>query len=167
MPQKFIRYRVKPEKISENRLLIEGVFRELQAKSPKDVRYLVLKLSDGTFCHLVQDVSKTIPSLDAFAAFRRGGQERRLEEPQQIDAEVVGNYRMLFMLSIGWRVVAGSSLARTVIQDARLAAISGASPSPRSRSSFPVCRGRPPAEAFPRGILTKSINRRNDLPRER
>jgi hypothetical protein len=54
----------------------------------------VLKLSDGTFCHLVH-VSKTIPSLDAFAAFRRGGQERRLEEPQQLDAEVVGNYRML------------------------------------------------------------------------
>jgi hypothetical protein len=53
------------------------------------VRYLVLKLSDGTFCHLVEDGSKTIASLEAFAAFRRGG------EPQQLEATVIGNYRML------------------------------------------------------------------------
>jgi hypothetical protein len=32
MPQKFIRYRVKPEKISENQLLIEGVFRYRQSR---------------------------------------------------------------------------------------------------------------------------------------
>ena len=72
MPPKLIRYRVKPEKIEENQRLIEDVFRELHAKSPKDARYLVLKLSDGTFCHLFEDTTKTIPNLDAFAAFRRG-----------------------------------------------------------------------------------------------
>jgi hypothetical protein len=48
MPPKLIRYRVKPEKIEENQRLIEDVFRELHTKSPKDARYLVLKLSDGT-----------------------------------------------------------------------------------------------------------------------
>lgn len=90
-----VRYRAKPEKIEENQRLIEGVFRELQAKSPSDVRYLVLKLSDGTFCHLVEDVSKTIPSLEAFAAFQRGGKERRIDEPQQLEATIVGNYCML------------------------------------------------------------------------
>ncbi len=95
MSRRLIRYRVKPEKIEENQRLIEAVFRELHAKSPKDVRYLVFKLSDGNFCHLVEDGSKTIPSLDAFAAFRSGGEERRLEEPQQFEAAVVGNYRML------------------------------------------------------------------------
>jgi hypothetical protein len=90
-----VRYRAKPEKIEENQRLIEGVFRELQAKSPSDVRYLVLKLSDGSFCHLVEDGSKTIPSLEAFAAFQRGGKERRIDEPQQLEATIVGNYRML------------------------------------------------------------------------
>ena len=95
MSRRLIRYRVKPEKIEENQRLIEAVFRELHAKSPKDVRYLVFKLSDGNFCHLVEDGSKTIPSLDAFAAFRSGGEKRRLEEPQQFEAAVVGNYRML------------------------------------------------------------------------
>jgi hypothetical protein len=95
MPQRLVRYRVKPEKIKENQHLIEEVFRELRAKSPNGVRYLVLKLNDGTFCHLVEDGSKTIASLGAFAAFRRGGEERCLEEPQQLEATVVGNYRML------------------------------------------------------------------------
>ena len=95
MSPKLVRYRVKPEKIEENQRLIADVFRELDAKSPADVRYLVLKLSDGTFCHLFEDGSKTIPNLEAFAAFRRGGEELRLEEPQQLEATVVGNYRML------------------------------------------------------------------------
>jgi hypothetical protein len=95
MSPMLVRYRVKPDAIEDNVRLIGAVFRELHAKAPPDVRYLVLRLSDGTFCHLVEDASKTIPSLDAFAAFRHGGEERRLDEPQQLAATVVGNYRML------------------------------------------------------------------------
>jgi hypothetical protein len=95
MPPMLVRYRAKPDRIDENERLIGAVFRELHAKAPPDVRYLVLRLSDGTFCHLVEDGSKTIPSLDAFVAFRHGGEERRLDEPQQLQATVVGNYRML------------------------------------------------------------------------
>ena len=95
MSKKLVRYRVKPEKIEENQRLIEGVFRELHAKSPSDVRYLVIKLSDGTFFHLFEDGSRTIPTLDAFAAFRDGGEQRRLDEPQQLEVTVVGNYRTL------------------------------------------------------------------------
>jgi hypothetical protein len=98
MPRRFIRYRAKADKADENQRLVEGVFRELQAKSPADVRYLVLRLSDGTFCHLVEDGGKVIANLDTFDAFRRGGEERRLDEPQQLDATVVGNYRMLVEL---------------------------------------------------------------------
>jgi hypothetical protein len=95
MSRRLVRYRVKPEKIEENQGLIAEVFRELRAKSPKDVRYLVLRLSDGTFCHLVEDGSKTIPGLNAFAAFQRGAETRRLDEPQQLEATIIGNYRML------------------------------------------------------------------------
>jgi hypothetical protein len=90
-----VRYRAKTDRIDENERLIGAVFRELDATAPPDVRYLVLRLSDGTFCHLVEDGSKTIPSLDTFVAFRHGGEERRLDEPQQLQATVVGNYRML------------------------------------------------------------------------
>ena len=95
MSPRLIRYRARPDKADENQHLIEGVFRELHAKAPDQVRYLVLRLSDGTFCHLVDDSTKTVPNLDAFASFQRGGAERRLDEPQQLEATVVGNYRML------------------------------------------------------------------------
>jgi hypothetical protein len=95
MAKTLIRYRVKPEKIDENQQLVEDVFRELHAKSPKDARYLVFKLSDGTFCHLFEDSAGAIASLEAFAAFRAGGEDRRLDEPQRLEATIVGNYRML------------------------------------------------------------------------
>lgn len=95
MQRMLVRYRAKPEKIEENQHLIEGVFRELHAKSPNDVRYLVLRLSDGTFCHLVEDGSKTITGLEAFGAFQRGSKERRIDEPERLEATVIGNYRML------------------------------------------------------------------------
>jgi hypothetical protein len=95
MAHRLIRYRVKPGLVDENQRLIEAVFQELHAKAPEDVRYLVLKLNDGTFYHLVNDGSRTNPNLDAFDAFRAGGADRRLDEPQQLDAAVVGNYRML------------------------------------------------------------------------
>ena len=95
MPLRLIRYRAKPEKAEENQRLVEGVFRELAAKKPPLARYLVLRLADGTFCHLVDDDAKVVAGLDAFAAFRAGGEARRLDAPQQLDATVVGNYRML------------------------------------------------------------------------
>jgi len=47
-----VRYRTKPETADENARLIQAVFQELRAKSPDDVRYLALRLSDGTFIHV-------------------------------------------------------------------------------------------------------------------
>ena len=95
MSLRFIRYRAKSEKAEENQRLVEGVFRELQAKAPPQSRYLVLRLADGTFCHLIDDDARVVAGLDAFAAFRDGGAERRLDGPSQLEATVVGNYRML------------------------------------------------------------------------
>jgi hypothetical protein len=44
-----VRYRTKPEMAEENARLIHTVFQELRAKSPDDVRYLSVRLSDDTF----------------------------------------------------------------------------------------------------------------------
>ena len=55
MKRFLVRYKTKPEKAEENAGLIANVFRELHAKAPEDVRYLVLKLDDGTFLHFVVD----------------------------------------------------------------------------------------------------------------
>lgn len=99
MKRSLIRYRTKPERTEENERLIKGVFAELQAKSPAGVRYLALKLGDGSFIHFVavdDDAgANPVTRLAAFQAFQSGVKDRCLELPQSNDVTVVGNYRML------------------------------------------------------------------------
>jgi hypothetical protein len=91
------RYTTKPEKTEDNQRLIEEVFRELREKSPPGVRYLALKLDDGTFVHFVEteDSASPVSHLDAFRLFQSGINERCLEPPRTAAATIVGNYRML------------------------------------------------------------------------
>ena len=94
-----VRYRTKPGLAEENVRLIQAVFAELRAKSPDDVRYLSLKLSDDTFLHFsiadTPDGTSPIPRLDAFRLFQSGIKERCAESPQQTEATIVGGYRMI------------------------------------------------------------------------
>jgi hypothetical protein len=92
-----VRYKTKPDMTQENERLINGVFQELQAQSPAGVRYLVLKLPDGSFVHFAQGDTGTeaLTSLPAFRAFQSGIKERCLEPPQAGEVTIVGNYRML------------------------------------------------------------------------
>lgn len=97
MKRTLIRYRTKPEMTQQNQRLIENVFEELQARSPEGVRYMALKLGDGTFLHFVEtnDGSSPLPELEAFRSFQSGIRDRCAEPPQANDATIVGNYRML------------------------------------------------------------------------
>ena len=99
MKQTLVRYKTKPEKADENVRLIERVFRELKAKAPEGVRYMCLKLNDGTFVHFATvegaDGPHPITSLDAFRAFQGTIKERCMELPQSGDATIVGSYRMI------------------------------------------------------------------------
>jgi hypothetical protein len=94
-----VRYRTKPEMAEENARLIQAVFQELRAKSPDDVRYLSLRLGDDTFVHFsiaeTADGASPIPRLDAFRSFQSGLKERCTEPPQQTEATIVGNYRLV------------------------------------------------------------------------
>jgi hypothetical protein len=94
-----VRYKAKPEKAEENERLIESVFEELRVKSPGGVRYLALRLGDGSFVHLVasEGVGDDNPlcELTSFRGFLSGITARCLEPPQAEDATIVGNYRML------------------------------------------------------------------------
>jgi hypothetical protein len=85
--------------VEENARLIQAVFEELRAKSPDDVRYLSLGLSDDTFVHFsiaeTSDGASPIPRLDAFRSFQSGLKARCSEPPQQTGATIVGNYRMI------------------------------------------------------------------------
>jgi radical SAM superfamily enzyme with C-terminal helix-hairpin-helix motif len=94
-----VRYKTKPETAQENERLIQQVFQELQAKSPQGVRYLALKLGDGTFIHFstveAEDEASPIPQLEAFRSFQSGIKERCVEPPQSSAVTIVGNYRIL------------------------------------------------------------------------
>jgi hypothetical protein len=97
MKRTLVRYRTKPERAEENERLIGHVFQELQAKSPDGVRYLALRLDDGTFLHFIEtgDGTSPIPALEAFQSFQSGIKERCIEPPRAGGATIVGNYRML------------------------------------------------------------------------
>ena len=97
MKQTLVRYRTKPEKAQENQRLIEKVFEELHTKSPKGLRYLALRLGDGTFVHFVsvEEGAPSVTTLEAFRTFQDGIKERCAEPPQAGEVTIVGNYRML------------------------------------------------------------------------
>jgi len=99
MKRTLILYETKPEATRDNERLIEAVFRELKEKAPDGVRYMALKLEDGSFVHfsMVEDSGGAHPitSLDAFQAFQKGIKERCATPPRSRGAVVVGNYRML------------------------------------------------------------------------
>jgi radical SAM superfamily enzyme with C-terminal helix-hairpin-helix motif len=97
MKRILVRYRARPERAEENARLIEKVFEELRAKAPDGVRYLSLRLDDGTFIHFAETAegATPIPALEAFRSFQAGIKERCLEPPLSAEATIIGNYRML------------------------------------------------------------------------
>ncbi|HEY3687659.1 MAG TPA: nuclear transport factor 2 family protein [Streptosporangiaceae bacterium] len=91
-----IRYDTLPESADANQALIEGVFAQLAAERPGDVRYTVFR--DGTsFTHVV--VNGRMPSplgdLAAFQEFQRAFADRVAGGPSRVDTRVVGAYRMM------------------------------------------------------------------------
>ena len=99
MKRTLVRYKTKSDRTAENERLVKQVFQELHAKAPEGVRYLAVRLGDGTFVHFVAtetlDGANPIPELAAFRSFQSGIKERCLEPPQSGDVTIVGNYRML------------------------------------------------------------------------
>jgi L-rhamnose mutarotase len=104
MMQTLIRYQTKPEKIEENKRLIQDVFRELHAAAPEGVRYATFSDDDGNFFHLVtaeSDDENPIPKLAAFQRFQAEIRDRCASAPAFHEVEIVGNYRALGDLAPG------------------------------------------------------------------
>ena len=99
MKRTLIRYRTRPDMTDKNAELIAAVFAELKAAQPDGVRYLSLRLDDGSFIHFVEtdasDGSSALQNLASFKAFQSGIRERCAEPPQVGGVTIVGNYRML------------------------------------------------------------------------
>jgi hypothetical protein len=99
MKRTLVLYTTKPESTRDNERLVERVFKELHEKAPDDVRYMALKLEDGSFVHFSMVDAEASPNpivaLEAFKAFQSGIKERCAAAPLARGATVVGNYRML------------------------------------------------------------------------
>ena len=97
MKRTLVRYKAKPDKVEENTALIERVFEELRMSAPTDVRYLVLRLDDGSFLHFAERENDApgLQAVEAFRTFQSRHGERSLEPPVSGSPTIVCNYRML------------------------------------------------------------------------
>jgi predicted SnoaL-like aldol condensation-catalyzing enzyme len=85
------------EAADENQRRVEGVFTELEATTPDNVSYIVLRLADDSFVHVSfhdhgDDEVNPIASTAAFAHFQDGHAERRAGGVDQQTATLVGAY---------------------------------------------------------------------------
>ena len=85
------------EEADENQRRVEGVFAELEATTPDNVSYIVLRLADDSFVHVSfhdhgEDEVNPIASTAAFAHFQDGHAERRAGGVDQQTATLVGAY---------------------------------------------------------------------------
>jgi len=85
------------EAADENQQRVEGVFAELEATTPDNVSYIVLRLADDSFLHVSfhdhgDDDVNPIASTAAFAHFQDGHADRRAGGVDQQTATLVGSY---------------------------------------------------------------------------
>ena len=85
------------EAADENQRRVEGVFAELDASTPENVSYIVLRLADDSFVHVSfhdhgDDEVNPIASTAAFAHFQQDHADRREGGVDQQTASLVGAY---------------------------------------------------------------------------
>jgi hypothetical protein len=97
MKRVLVRYRVKPDRVSENEALVRAVYDELATSQPAGLRYVTFRLDDGvSFAHLAEtDTDGDANPLSEVAAFRRfqaGISERCDEQPIVTELEKIGSF---------------------------------------------------------------------------
>ena len=93
-----VRYRVKPDRVQENRELIRRVFEELGRAQPAGLRYASFLLPDGvSFVHVaaMEGPENPLQAIPAFQAFTSAIAARCDEPPVATTLEPVGNYRLI------------------------------------------------------------------------
>ena len=87
-------YTTRPEAGDENERLVRDVFRQLADEKPDGLHYLVLRLADGGFVHVVvlDGDDNRLTGLDNFREFQRDIDSRVAAPPVLNPASVVGSY---------------------------------------------------------------------------
>ena len=99
MKRVMVRYKVKPDRVTENENYIKKVFEELKETGPEGLRYASFKLSDGvSFIHIASIETKEgnnpLADSSAFKTFQSEIKERCDELPVAIELNEIGSYRI-------------------------------------------------------------------------
>ena len=97
MRQVIVRYKVKPDRVSENEELVRAVYEELRQAEPAGLHYATFRLEDGvSFVHIASSEGERTPlaELDAFRRFQADIRERCDEPPVVTQLHEVGSYRV-------------------------------------------------------------------------
>ncbi len=97
MRRVIIRYKVKPDRVSENEKLVRAVYEELHQASPAGFMYATFRLEDGqTFVHLAShdDGSNPLSGIVAFGRFQEDIAGRCEEPPQVTEMHEIGSYHL-------------------------------------------------------------------------
>ena len=93
-----VRYKVKADRVAENKAYIEKVFDELAERQPTGFRYGSFTFEDGvSFVHIVFEESSegaSLADIGAFQAFTADIADRCVEPPVATELIPVGSYRL-------------------------------------------------------------------------
>jgi hypothetical protein len=97
MKKLLIRYKVKPDKVSENESLVNDVYGQLKENKIEGFHYCTFKLADEvTFVHIAfadtEEANNTFVNLPAFKEFQKNLKERCDELPDANQATIIDSY---------------------------------------------------------------------------
>jgi hypothetical protein len=98
MRRVMVRYKVKPDRATENEALVRAVYEELQRTRPAGLHYATFALDDGvSFVHLstldAEDGGNPLTEVEAFARFQEGIADRCEEAPVVAQLREIGSFR--------------------------------------------------------------------------
>jgi hypothetical protein len=93
-----VRYKVKPDRATENEALVRAVYEELQRTQPAGLHYATFALDDGvSFVHLssieTEDGRNPLSEVEAFARFQEGIGDRCEEAPAVAQLREIGSFQ--------------------------------------------------------------------------
>jgi len=108
MKKVIVRYRIKPDKVAENELLIKDVYRQLHEANIEGFHYVTFRLADGvSFIHIAfadsEKANTAFVNLPAFKIFQAGIKDRCHELPVVTPVTIVGTYNFQIESQIAYQ----------------------------------------------------------------
>jgi len=100
MKKIIVRYKVKPDRVSENETLVKEVYKQLHEAKIEGFHYATLKLADNvSFIHIAisdtEDANEAFSKLSAFRSFQLNIKERCDELPAVTPITEIGSYNFI------------------------------------------------------------------------